>query len=125
MTIQRNVVAETSHYKIEQIEKLAIIKFKPESPIEELYKLENIGQYFSVDLDKLVGKEITTRLFLFTDNIFSEERFDEFIKTIKNPYGFNNTSGTFWFNEKNIAQRKYDIILKENGKYKTLSQDKL
>lgn len=83
MTNQTNIVAETSHYKIEQIEKLAIIKFKPDSPIEELNKLENIGQYFSVDLNKLLGKEITTRLFLFTDNIFSEERFNEFIKTIK------------------------------------------
>ncbi len=83
MTNQTNVVAETVHYKIEQIEKLAIIKFKPDSPIEELYKLENMGQYFSVDLNKLLGKEITTRLFLFTDNIFSEERFNEFIKTIK------------------------------------------
>ena len=62
---------------------MAVIKFKAESPIGELYKIENFGQFFSVDLNKLLGIEITTRLVLFTDNIYSEERFSEFFKTIK------------------------------------------
>jgi len=76
-------ILDNSLISIEKIEKLAIIKFKADAPIEELYKLENSNKFFKDDLGKVSGKDITTRLFIFSNNIFSEERFIDFFSTVK------------------------------------------
>jgi hypothetical protein len=87
MSYQVQSIAENSLYTIDRIERLAIIKFKADSPAEELYKVENIDQYFVGDLSRLLTGEITTRLFIYARNTFSEKRFHEFfdkIDTIEN-----------------------------------------
>ena len=76
-------IIDNSLISIEKIEQLAIIKFKSDAPIEELYKLENSNKYFEDDLGKVSGSDITTRLFIFSNNVFSEERFNDFFGTIK------------------------------------------
>lgn len=76
-------IADNSLYSIETIERVAIIKFKSDAPLEEMYKLENSNTYFVDDLGKLSGSDISTRLFIFSRDIFSEERFNEFFRSIK------------------------------------------
>ena len=83
MKYQEEPISENSLYKIDQIDQLAIIRFKADLPLEELYKVESSDQYFGEGLSKILSKNISTRLFIFSDNTFSEERFNEFFKTIK------------------------------------------
>jgi len=83
MNHQEQSIAENSLYKINRIDQLAIIRFKADSPLEDLYNVENSDQYFGEGLEKILGKDISTRLFIFSNNTFSEERFNEFFKTIK------------------------------------------
>jgi hypothetical protein len=81
MEYKKIQIADNSLYSIEKIERLVITKFKSNAPIEELYKTDNI--YFEEDLEKISGSDISTRLFIFSEDIFSEERFNDFFKTIK------------------------------------------
>jgi len=83
MKNQELSIAENSLYKIDQIDQLAIIRFKSDSPLEDLYKVENSDHYFVENLGKILSKDITTRLFIYANNTFSEQRFNEFFKTIK------------------------------------------
>ena len=83
MKHQEQSIAENSLYKIDRIEQLAIIRFKADLPLEDLYKVESSDQYFGEGLGKILGKDISTRLFIFSNNTFSEERYKEFFKTIK------------------------------------------
>jgi len=83
MKYQEQSIAENSLYKIDRIDQLAIIRFKADSPLEDLYNVENSNQYFGEGLEKIIGKDISTRLFIFSNNIFAEEQFNEFFKTIK------------------------------------------
>jgi hypothetical protein len=76
-------INDNSLFSIEKIGQLAIIKFKSDAPIEELYKLENTDKFFEEDLKKLSGSDITTRLFIFSNDIFSGKRFIDFFETIK------------------------------------------
>jgi len=76
-------IIDNSLISIEKIGQLAIIKFKSDAPIEELYKLENSNKFFEDDLGKVSGSDITTRLFIFSNDIFSEDRFIDFFRTIK------------------------------------------
>ena len=83
MNHQEQSIAENSLYKIDRIDQLAIIRLKADSPLEDLYNVENSDQYFGEGLEKILGKDISTRLYIFSNNTFSEERFNEFFKTIK------------------------------------------
>jgi enoyl-CoA hydratase/carnithine racemase len=83
MQFKEKSIAENSLYTIDRIDKLAIIRFKEDSPPEELYKVENIDQYFVGDLSRLLTGDITTRLFIYANNTFSEKRFNEFFKKIE------------------------------------------
>jgi hypothetical protein len=83
MTPKEQSIAENSLYTIDRIDKLAIIRFKADSPPEELYKVENIDHYFVGDLSRLLTGDITTRLFIYAPNTFSEKRFNEFFKKIE------------------------------------------
>lgn len=76
-------IVDNSLFSIETIGRLAIIKFKSNAPIEELYKLENSNEFFEDDLGKVSGGDITTRLFIFSNDIFSEKRFNDIFGTIK------------------------------------------
>ena len=76
-------LVDNTIYSIETIDQLAIIKFKSDASIEELYKLENSNSFFVEDLGKVAGKNITTRLFIFSNNIFSEARFNVFFNSVK------------------------------------------
>lgn len=117
-------IANTPLYSIEIIDKLAIIKFKSNAPIEELYKLENSNTYFKDDLDKIARIDITTRLFIFSNDIFSEERFNEFFKSIKKS---QNKKIDFSTLEANIRYMEFSRFI--NIKYRfiqdILSSDKL
>ncbi len=76
-------IVNTPLYTIDVINKLAIIKFKSEAPIEDLYELENSHTYFTKDLDKISNIDISTRLFIFSKDIFSEEKFSNFFDELK------------------------------------------
>ena len=76
-------IVDNSLYSIEKIERVAIIKFKSDAPLAQLYKLENSNTYFVDDLGKLSGSDISTRLFIFSKDFFSEERFNDFFRSIK------------------------------------------
>ncbi len=83
MEYKKIQIADNSLYSIEKIERLAIIKFKSDAPIEELYKTDNNYIYFEGDLEKISGSDVSTRLFIFSKDIFSEERFIDFFNSIK------------------------------------------
>lgn len=83
MSYQEQSIAENSLYTIDRIDRLAIIRFKADSPAEELYKMENLDQYFVGELSRLLTGEITTRLFIYANNTFSEKRFNEFFEKIE------------------------------------------
>lgn len=80
-------IVDNSLFSIEKIDRLAIIKFKSNAPIEELYKLENSSTFFEDDLGKISGSDIFARLFIFSNDIFSEERFNDFFSSIKKSPG--------------------------------------
>ncbi len=75
MKHQEQSIAENSLYKIDRIEQLAIIRFKADLPLEDLYNVESSDHYFGEGLGKILGRDISTRLFIFSNNTFSEERF--------------------------------------------------
>ena len=83
MNYKLQSIAENSLYTIDRIDRLAIIRFKVDSPPEELYKVENIDQYFVGELSRLLTGDITTRLFIYADSTFSEKRFNQFFKKIE------------------------------------------
>jgi len=98
-------IANNALYSIDKIDRLAIIKFKSDAPLEELYKAKNNSIYFDGDIEKISGSEISTRLFIFSENIFSEDRFYNFFESIKlSP----NKKIDFSSNDKNIKSLEFD-----------------
>ena len=83
MDNKKIIISDNSLYSIEKIDRLAIVKFKSDAQIKELYNIGNNSMYYEGDLKLISGSDISTRLFIFSENIFSEERFDDFFKTIK------------------------------------------
>ena len=75
MNYQKTLILENALYHIETLDNLAIITFKSDAPLEELYKLDSSHAYFNADLGEISGKDINTRLFLFSEDIFEENRF--------------------------------------------------
>ena len=109
-------IADNSLYSIEKIDRLAIIKFKSDAPIAELYKTENNYIYFGGDLERISGSDISARLFIFSENIFSEERFNDFFKSIKlSP----NEKVEFTSIDSNIKLFEFDRFV--NIKYRFIS----
>lgn len=83
MKDQSKIIKEHSVYSIETIDKLAVVKFNADSPIEELYDPSNSNEFFETINSPELNKGITTNLFIFTNGMFSEDRFDKYFKTIK------------------------------------------
>ena len=105
MEYKKIQIADNSLYSIEKIERLAITKFKSDAPIQELYKTDRSYIYFEGDLEKISGSDISTRLFIFSEDIFSEERFNDFFKTIKLS---SNDKVDFTSNTPNIKSFEFD-----------------